>query len=89
LIKRKEMQQLVSEYKEKPTIVIFGSHSAIETGLSSKRMGLKNIVVVKKGRERQYLEEQSHLFDETIVVDEWDQLLFDSIQNELQEKNGI
>ncbi|GAI64620.1 unnamed protein product, partial [marine sediment metagenome] len=31
-------------------------HSAIETGLSSKRMGLKNIVVVKKGRERQYLE---------------------------------
>ncbi|MHA1171099.1 MAG: DUF1297 domain-containing protein [Candidatus Heimdallarchaeota archaeon] len=89
MIKRKEMQQLVSEYKEKPTIVIFGSHSAIETGLSSKRMGLKNIVVVKKGRERQYLEEQSHLFDETIVVDEWDQLLFDSIQNELQEKNGI
>jgi len=89
LIKRKEMQQLVSEIKEKPTIVIFGSHSAIETGLSSKRMGLKNIVVVKKGRERQYLEEQSHLFDETIVVDEWDQLLFDSIQNELQEKNGI
>lgn len=89
MIKRKEMQQLVSEIKEKPTIVIFGSHSAIETGLSSKRMGLKNIVVVKKGRERQYLEEQSHLFDETIVVDEWDQLLFDSIQNELQEKNGI
>ncbi|MCK5157682.1 MAG: DUF1297 domain-containing protein [Candidatus Heimdallarchaeota archaeon] len=83
------MQQLVSEIKEKPTIVIFGSHSAIETGLSSKRMGLKNIVVVKKGRERQYLEEQNHLFDETIVVDEWDQLLFDSIQNELQEKNGI
>lgn len=89
MIKRKEMQQLVTEIKEKPTIVIFGSHSAIETGLSSKRMGLKNIVVVKKGRERQYLEEQSHLFDETIVVDEWDQLLFDSIQNELQEKNGI
>jgi 5-formaminoimidazole-4-carboxamide-1-(beta)-D-ribofuranosyl 5'-monophosphate synthetase len=83
------MQQLVSEYKEKPTIVIFGSHSAIETGLSSKRMGLNNIVVVKKGRERQYLEEQSHLFDETIVVDEWDQMLFDSIQNELLEKNGI
>ena len=89
MIKRKEMQQLVSEIKEKPTIVIFGSHSAIETGLSSKRMGLKNIVVVKRGRERQYLEEQSHLFDETIVVDEWDQILFDSIQNELQEKNGI
>lgn len=89
MIKRKEMQQLVSDIKEKPTIVIFGSHSAIETGLSSKRMGLKNIVVVKKGRERQYLEEQSHLFDETIVVDEWNQLLFDSIQNELQEKNGI
>lgn len=89
MIKRKEMQQLVTEIKEKPTIVIFGSHSAIETGLSSKRMGLKNIVVVKKGRERQYLEEQNHLFDETIVVDEWDQLLFDSIQNELQEKNGI
>ncbi|MBK5114629.1 MAG: DUF1297 domain-containing protein [Candidatus Heimdallarchaeota archaeon] len=89
MIKRKEMQQLVSDYEEKPTIVIFGSHSAIETGLSSKRMGLNNIVVVKKGRERQYLEEQNHLFDETIVVDEWDQMLFDSIQNELLEKNGI
>ena len=68
MIERKEMQQLVSDYEDKPTIVIFGSHSAIETGLSSKRMGLNNIVVVKKGRERQYLEEQSHLFDETIVV---------------------
>jgi len=89
MIKRKEIQQLVSEYKEKPTIVIFGSHSAIETGLSSKRMGLPNIVIVKKGRERQYLEEQSHLFDETIVVDEWDQMLFESIQNELLEKNSI
>lgn len=89
MIKREEMQKVASDYKEEPTIVIFGSHSAIETGLSSKRMGLKNIVVVKKGRERQYLEEQSHLFDEIIVVDEWDQMLFDSIQNEFQEKNGI
>ncbi len=89
MIKRKEIQQLVSNYKEKPTIVIFGSHSAIETGLSSKRMGLPNIVVVKKGRERQYLEEQVHLFDEIIVVDEWDQILFESIQNELLEKDGI
>ena len=89
MIDRKEIQKLVSDYKEKPTIVIFGSHSAIETGLSSKRMGLKNIIVVKKGRERQYLEEQGHLFDESIIVDEWEQMLYDSIQTELQEKNGI
>ena len=89
MIKRKEMQELVSSYKGKPTIVIFGSHSAIETGLSSRKMGLKNIVVVKKGRERQYLEEQSHLFDEAIVVNDWKDMLDDSIQKKLREKNGL
>lgn len=83
------MQQVVSNYKEKPTIVIFGSHSAIETGLSSKKMGLSNIVLLKKGRERQYLEEQSHLFDKAIVVDDWKQMLDDSIQKKLLEMNGL
>jgi len=89
LIKREEMQELVSNYKGKPTIVIFGSHSAIETGLSSRKMGLKNIVVVKKGRERQYLEEQSHLFDESIVVNDWKDMLNDDIQKKLLAKNGL
>ncbi|MHA1220171.1 MAG: DUF1297 domain-containing protein [Candidatus Heimdallarchaeota archaeon] len=89
MIKREEMQQLVKEYKEKPTIVIFGSHSAIETGLSSKKMGLKNIVIVRKGRERQYLEEQSHLFDEVIIVDDWKQMLDAKIQKKLRARNGL
>lgn len=89
MITREEMQQLVNNYSSKPTIVIFGSHSAIETGLSSRKMGLKNIVVVKKGRERQYLEEQSHLFDEAIVVDDWKDMLQTSVQKKLQEKSGL
>ncbi|MHA1461751.1 MAG: DUF1297 domain-containing protein [Candidatus Heimdallarchaeota archaeon] len=89
MIKREEMQQIVSEYKGKPTIVIFGSHSALETGLSSKKMGLSNIVIVKKGRERQYIEEQNHLFDKAIVVDDWKQMLDESIQKKLLEMNGL
>ncbi len=89
MIKREEMQQLVNEYKGKPTIVIFGSHSAIETGIASKKMGLKNIVIVRKGRERQYLEEQSHLFDEALIVDNWDDMLNADVQKKLQERNGI
>lgn len=89
MIQREEMQEAVLEYKGKPTIVIFGSHSALETGLSSRKMGLKNIVVIKKGRERQYLSEQSHLFDEAIVVDNWDQMLDSSIQKKLKKKNGL
>ncbi len=83
------MQQTVSEYKGKPTIVIFGSHSALETGLSSKKMGLSNIVIVKKGRERQYIEEQNHLFDKAIVVDDWHQMLDESVQKKLLEMNGL
>ncbi|MHA1124225.1 MAG: DUF1297 domain-containing protein [Candidatus Heimdallarchaeota archaeon] len=89
MIKRKEMQDLVSDYTEKPTIVIFGSHSAIETGLSSRKMGLKNIVVIKKGRERQYLEEHSHLFDEAIVINNWKDMLDETIQKKLRKKNGL
>lgn len=89
MINRKEIQQIVNEYKEKPTIVIFGSHSAIETGISAKRMGLKNIVIVKKGRERQYLQEQSHLFDEALVVDDWKQILEETLQKKLIKKNGL
>ncbi|MBD3189135.1 MAG: DUF1297 domain-containing protein [Candidatus Heimdallarchaeota archaeon] len=83
------MQQLVGEYTEQPMIVIFGSHSAIETGLASKRLGLTNVVVVKKGRERQYLEEHAHLFDEALVVDEWQQMLDEAVQKKLREKNGL
>jgi len=89
MITREEMQEIVLSYKEKPTIVIFGSHSAIEIGLSSRRMGLKNIVIVKRGRERQYLEEQSHLFNKAVVVDDWKQMLDDSVQKKLRELNGI
>ncbi|MBN1329140.1 MAG: DUF1297 domain-containing protein [Candidatus Heimdallarchaeota archaeon] len=89
MIKREEMQQLVNNYKGKPTIVIFGSHSAIETGIASKKMGLKNIVIVRKGRERQYLEEQSHLFDEALIVDDWKEMLNDDIMKKLQERNGV
>lgn len=89
MIEREEMQQLVRDYKKKPTIVIFGSHSAIETGLASKRMGLSNLVVVKKGRERQYLEEHAHLFDEALAVEEWQQMLDSAVQKKLREKNGL
>ncbi|MHA1629027.1 MAG: DUF1297 domain-containing protein [Candidatus Heimdallarchaeota archaeon] len=89
MIKREEMQEVVESYQSKPTIVIFGSHSAIETGLASKKMGLKNLVVVKRGRERQYLAEQSHLFDEAVVLDDWKDMLESSVINKLKKKNGL
>ena len=89
MIKREEMQQTANEYKGKPTIVIFGSHSALETGLSSKKMGLSNVVIVKKGRERQYIEEQNHLFDKAIIVDDWKQMLDDAVQKKLLDMNGL
>jgi 5-formaminoimidazole-4-carboxamide-1-(beta)-D-ribofuranosyl 5'-monophosphate synthetase len=89
MIKRKQMQQLVKSYKGMPTIVIFGSHSALETGLASKKMGLKNIVVVKKNRKRQYLEEHSHLFDEIIVIDKWDEMVSEEVQQGLLERQGL
>ena len=47
------------------------------------------MVVVKKGRERQYLEEQSHLFDEAIIVNDWEDMLDNSIQKKLLAKNGL
>jgi 5-formaminoimidazole-4-carboxamide-1-(beta)-D-ribofuranosyl 5'-monophosphate synthetase len=83
------MQTVVQGYDNTPTIVIFGSHSAIETGLSSKKMGLKNIVIVKKGRERQYLQEQNHLFNEALVLDEWTDLFASEIQEKLRKRNGL
>ncbi|MEA2071482.1 MAG: DUF1297 domain-containing protein [Asgard group archaeon] len=89
MIKREEIQSIVENYNDSPTIIIFGSHSAIETGLASKHMGLKNLVVVKQGRCRQYLEEQAHLFDEIVVVTDWKHMLKPAVQQAFRERNGI
>jgi 5-formaminoimidazole-4-carboxamide-1-(beta)-D-ribofuranosyl 5'-monophosphate synthetase len=89
MIKREQIQKLVDDYSGKPTILIFGSHSAIETGMASKKMGIQNLVIVKKGRERQYIQEQAHLYDEILIVDEWEEIFEEAVQEELRKRNGI
>ena len=53
MIKRSEMQKIVSEYAN-PRIGVLGSHSALEIMDGAKDEDLETIVFCQKGRETPY-----------------------------------
>jgi len=77
------------KYEKNINIGIFGSHSAEEVGVSAKAAGLQTILICEKGREQLYTRYNKHLFDEIVVLDKFDMLLDEEIQNQLVERNTI
>lgn len=87
-IERDEVQELVSKYG-KPTIGVLGSHSAEEVALSAKYAGFKTVVVCQKGREELYAKYNSFLFDEVILLDKFEEIIDDEVQDSLRDLNTI
>lgn len=89
-IERPEIQEIVSEYNPEDIHVgIFGSHSALPTGYSAKKAGLKSVLFTKKGREKTYANHNESLYDEIVFLDEWKDMLSEENQGNMRENNVI
>jgi len=90
VIKREEMQRLVSSYdSDSITIGVLGSHSAEEVGVSAKSMGLPTVVICQKGREALYARYNKHLYDHIIILDKFSDMVNEEVQEKLRELNTI
>jgi 5-formaminoimidazole-4-carboxamide-1-(beta)-D-ribofuranosyl 5'-monophosphate synthetase len=87
-IERSEIQELTSKYV-KPSIGVLGSHSAEEVAVSAKCAGLKTVVVCQRGREELYAKYNMFLFDEVILLDRFENIIDDEVQDRLRELNTI
>lgn len=88
MIPRKAIQSIASDYKA-PSIAIFGSHSALETGLAAKTAGFKTILLAEKGRDSLYTVHNKHLFDEVILLKNFRDGLKEEVQRKLREANAV
>ena len=90
VIKREEMQKIVSTYDaDSITIGVLGSHSAEEVGVSAKAMGFSTAVICQRGREILYAKHNKHLFDHVFVLDRFSDMVNPEIQEKLRELNTI
>lgn len=89
-IERSEIQELASDYNpENITIGIFGSHSALPIGYSAKRARLSTMLFAKKGREKTYAKHNSNLYDEKMILEDWEEMLSDEKQQKMRDKNVV
>lgn len=89
-IERSKVQEIASEYDpEDITIGIFGSHSALPIGYSAKRAGLSTMLFAKEGREKTYAKHNAKLYDDAIILDDWEEMISDEKQEIMREENVI
>lgn len=81
MILRKDVREIVGNYKN-IRIGVLGSHSAEEVGIAAKAAGFETVVICQKGRDALYIRHNKFLFDHTILLDKF----FDIVNEEIQEK---
>ena len=55
MIQREEIQEIINGYDpKKVTLGIFGSHSALEAGMSAKDFDMPTMLFVQDGRDATY-----------------------------------
>ena len=85
MIARKEVLGILEGYDPgRISIGVLGSHSALEVAHGAKEEGYRTVVVCQRGREKTYTRYYRNLFDETLVLDRF----ADVLQEENQERLG-
>ena len=77
-----------------PTIAVLGSHSALDVCRGAHDEGLKNLVIVEKGRDKtyaKYLKTRSSIgcVDEVLYVEKFKDIISPKVQKILKSKNCI
>ncbi|MGZ4853286.1 MAG: DUF1297 domain-containing protein [Halobacteriota archaeon] len=99
MITKRDVIEVASEYDKKNiTIGVLGSHSALDVCDGARDEGLPNLVVCQKGRDGLYTNYfkgrsvnglQKGLVDETLVLNKFDEILTESVQQQLIKKNTL
>jgi 5-formaminoimidazole-4-carboxamide-1-(beta)-D-ribofuranosyl 5'-monophosphate synthetase len=87
---RKDIQEIASSYnKHSVKVGVLGSHSAEEVGVSAKALGLPTVIICQKGREKLYTRHNKHLFDYSIILDKFSDIVNHEVQEKLVDLNTI
>jgi 5-formaminoimidazole-4-carboxamide-1-(beta)-D-ribofuranosyl 5'-monophosphate synthetase len=90
VLKIGDLKKVVEGYdRSKITIGVLGSHSAEEVGVAAKVFGFKTVVVCQKGRQDLYTKFNKHLFDHSIVLDSFSDIVNREVQDQLRSMNTI
>ena len=99
MINRQDVLNVLSEYdKRNITVGVLGSHSALDVCDGARDEGLPNVVVCQKGRDGLYTNYlrcrtvnglKKGIVDETIVLNKFDEILGDVVQEQLINKNTL
>ena len=88
MLKRQELQAIAQGY-DGLTVGVLGSHSAEEVGMAAKAAGLKTVVICEKGRDDLYTKYSPYLFDKSIVLNKFADIMRPSVQDELRAMNTV
>ncbi len=87
---RKTIQEIVESYDPKEVkIGVLGSHSALEMGHGAKQEGFEVVVVCQKGREKTYTKHYKNLFDHSMLLDKFVDMIRQENQDKLRELNTL
>jgi len=99
MISKDRVVEVLNEYdKRSITIGVLGSHSALDVCDGAHDEGLTNVVVCQKGRDALYTNYfkaretnglRKGIVDETLVLNKFDEVLTDDIQQELMKRNTL
>ncbi|WP_088335747.1 formate--phosphoribosylaminoimidazolecarboxamide ligase [Methanopyrus sp. KOL6] len=88
MLSREEILEVLSEYDLKDlSIATLGSHTALHILKGAKEEGLRSVVVCEEGRTTPY--ERLGVADEIIVVESFQDMLDEEVQERLRELNAI
>ena len=95
MISQEEIKAVLGEYdRNKVTIGVLGSHSALDICRGAKDQDFRTLVVCQKGREQTYAryyrtEDSLGIVDQTIILDKFTDITQESVQREMREQNVI
>lgn len=89
MISEEEIEKTLSEYGEDITLGILCSHSALQLTHGARLEGFKTIGICPEERKRTYNSFPRAKPDEFLIIEEFDDILKEEIQEELLEKNTV
>jgi 5-formaminoimidazole-4-carboxamide-1-(beta)-D-ribofuranosyl 5'-monophosphate synthetase len=85
-----KIQEIVRDYDPKKVrIGVLGSHSALEIASGARQEGFETVVVCQKGRDRTYTRYYGGLFDHTLMVDKFADIVEDANVQRLVDLNTV